>query len=222
MSQGSPELNDIALQYREVLETVDAWFARCKLEAGDHIRCDKGCSSCCRGLFDITLLDAYLLQMGFLQLPETRRRQVLVKVQQRLRQLQRQWPGFMHPYVLNGMPDHVWTEMPEEDQTPCPLLGDDGSCLVYAWRPLVCRQHGLPNIDLSGTHFSELYCNLNFSGADPLVMPRLRWQFQRLFEQEMALFGAFTSALFGAPVNEADTFIPTALLIDFSRILNCS
>jgi Fe-S-cluster containining protein len=214
----SSRLEDIALQYKRVLETVDAWFARCKGKAGELIRCDKGCCSCCRGLFDITLIDAYLLQIGFSQLPEVDRRQVLVKAEDRLRQLKQQWPGFAHPYVLNSMPDHVWTEMPEEDQTPCPLLGEDGSCLVYAWRPLVCRQHGLPNIDLSGTRFSELYCSLNFAGVDPFTMPQIRGEFQKLFEQEMALFGAFTSALFGAPINEADTFIPTALFIDFSRI----
>jgi len=211
-------LDDIALQYKRALETVDAWFARCKVEADAHIRCDKGCSACCRGLFDITLLDAYLLHLGFLQLPESLRCQVSVKAQDRLRQLQRQWPDFTHPYLLNAMPDHVWTEMPEDDEIPCPLLGADGSCLVYAWRPLVCRQHGVPNIDLSGTRFSELYCSLNFAGVDPLAMPQIRGEFQKLFEQEMALFGAFTSALFGAPINEADTFIPTALLIDFSRI----
>lgn len=214
----SSRLDDIALQYKGVLETVDAWFSRCKVEVGELILCDKGCSSCCRGLFDITLIDAYLLQLGFSQLPETRRRQVIGKAEDRLRQLQQQWPDFTHPYVLNSMPDQVWTEMPEEDQTPCPLLGEDGSCLVYAWRPLVCRQHGLPNIDLSGACFSELYCTLNFEGFDPLAMPQIRGEFQRLFEQEMALFGAFTSVLFGAPINEADTFIPTALLIDFSRI----
>lgn len=214
----SLRLDDIALQYKGVLETVDAWFSRCKLEVGELILCDKGCSSCCRGLFDITLIDAYLLQLGFSQLSETRRRQVIDKAEDRLRQLQQQWPDFTHPYVLNAMPDQVWTEMPEEDQTPCPLLGEDGSCLVYAWRPLVCRQHGLPNIDLSGACFSELYCTLNFAGIDPLAMPQLRGEFQRLFEREMELFGAFTSVLFGAPINEADTFIPTALLIDFSRI----
>lgn len=217
MFQRSLGLDAIALQYQQVLETVDAWFARCKVGAGELIHCEKGCSACCRGLFDITLLDAYLLQLGFSQLPESSRLQVTAKAQDQLRQLQQKWPGFTHPYLLNSMPDHVWTEMPEGDETPCPLLGEDGSCLVYAWRPLVCRQHGLPNIDLSGTHFSELYCTLNFAGLDPLAMPQLRGEFQRLFDQEMALFGAFTSVLFGDSVNEADTFIPTALLIDFSQ-----
>jgi hypothetical protein len=33
--------------------------------------------------------------------------------------------------------------------------------------------------------------------------------------KEMALFGAFTTELFGTPVNEADTFIPAVLFIDF-------
>jgi Fe-S-cluster containining protein len=217
MTKDVSALDAIALQYRGLLETVDAWFARCKTEAGEAIRCEDGCSACCRGLFDITLLDAYLLQLGFSQLPHYRQKQVVDRAENRLRQVQAKWPDFAHPYLLNAMPDHVWTEMPEDDETPCPLLDEKGSCLVYAWRPLVCRQHGLPNIDLSGTHFSDLYCSLNFADVDPLSMPQLRWRFQHLFNQEMTLFGAFTAALLGAPVNEADTFIPTALLIDFSR-----
>lgn len=211
-------LETIALKYRQLLETVDAWFARCKMEADEHIHCDKGCSACCRGLFDITLLDAWLLRYGFLQLPAPRRLEVIAKAEQRLRQLQAQWSWFNHPYLLNRMPDHLWTEMPEDDQTPCPLLDEDGSCMVYAWRPLICRQHGIPNIDTSGTCFSELYCTLNFTSVNPLFMPQIRGEFQRLFEQEMALFGAFTYELFGRSLNEADTFIPTALLIDFARI----
>lgn len=35
---------------------------------------------------------------------------------------------------------------------PCPLLGEDGRCLVYAHRPLVCRLIGLPMLtDLGET-----------------------------------------------------------------------
>jgi Fe-S-cluster containining protein len=216
MPGNAPVLDALALQYRRLLETVDAWFVRSGQRVGEQIRCSEGCSGCCRGLFDITLLDAYLLQVGFSHVQGRQRQQVLARAKARLHKLQRQWPDFGPPYLLNALPDFLWTEMPEDDLTPCPLLDENGSCLIYDWRPLICRQHGLPNIDLSGTSFSDLYCTLNFPGTDPLAMPEFRWDFRGLFEQEMALFGAFTTELFGAPVNEADTFIPTALFIDFS------
>ena len=204
--------------YRALLETVDAWFARCLETAGRHIQCRPGCSGCCRGLFDITLMDAALLRRGFELLPEMVRAPVLEKARARLAELQERWPGFGPPYLLNHLPDEAWTEMPEEDATPCPLLGEDGRCLVYAFRPMTCRLHGLPNIDLSGESFSDAYCTLNFADVDPLVLSELRWTFRRTFAAEIRLFGEFTTALLGAPRNEVDTFIPLALLMDFKDI----
>lgn len=211
------DIHRILAEYRALLETVDAWFARCAREFGRQVQCRPGCSRCCRGLFDITLLDARLLRQGFEQLPAATRTTVLRKAQARLTELQRLWPGFSAPYLLNVLPDALWTEMPEDDPTPCPLLGDDGRCLVYPWRPMTCRLHGLPNIDRSGESFSDAWCTLNFVGIDPLPLPELRWTFRQAFETELRLFGEFTGRLLGAPRNELDTFIPLALLIDFEN-----
>ena len=212
------EVSAILDDYRALLETVDAWFARCLETAGRHIQCRPGCSGCCRGLFDITLMDAALLRRGFELLPGTVRAPVLAKARARLDELQERWPGFGTPYLLNHLPDAAWTEMPEEDATLCPLLGEDGRCLVYAWRPMTCRLHGLPNIDLSGESFSDACCTFNCAAVDPLSLPELRWAFRRTFEAELQLFGEFTSRLFGAPRQELDTFIPLALLMDFTAI----
>ena len=205
--------------YRALLEELDAWFAACldRIEPG-LIRCGAGCSACCRGLFDITLLDARLLQEGFRRLPEGVRGAVLSRARPRLVELAERWPGFGPPYLLNNLPDEEWTEMPEDDETPCPLLGDDGLCLVYAWRPMTCRLHGLPNIDISGESFADSWCSLNFVDRNPLEQPELRWGFRDNFTREILLFREFTRHLLGYPLNELDTFIPTALFIDFETI----
>jgi len=209
-------METLLVAYRDLLASVDAWFDRCAASAGaEDIRCRRGCSGCCRGLFDITLLDARLLQRGFLRLPEAVRQAVLERARPRLAELHRRWPGFSAPYLLNAMPDEEWTEMPEDDETPCPLLDGNGLCLVYDYRPMTCRLHGLPNIDRSGESFSDEYCTLNFPDTDPLKMPSLRWDFRRTFEAELRLFREFSTRLLGFPVNELDTFIPTALFIDF-------
>ena len=210
-------MEEILHQYQTLLGTVDAWFARAQQSAGDQVRCVRGCSACCRGLFDISLLDARLLQAGFAKLPEAVRAPVLVKAQERLAQLQAKWPGFAHPYTLNHLPDAEWTEMPEDDETPCPLLVD-GQCLVYEHRPMVCRAHGISHIDHNGEIFDDSWCTRNFPDADPLTMNELRWHFRRTYEDEIQLFHRFTAHLFGTPRNELDTFIPTALLIDFDNL----
>ncbi len=211
------KLEPVLADYLELLQRVDGWFARCLEGYGEQISCSQGCSACCRGLFDITLLDACLLQKGFERLAAPVRQAVHGKARQRLVQLQGEWPDFAPPYTLNHMPDGQWTEMPEDDQTPCPLLGDDGLCLVYDFRPMICRLHGIPNVDRSGESFSDDWCTLNFQGLAPLQEARLRWDFRAAFEQELALFDRFGRELFGGALNELDTFIPTALLIDFEH-----
>lgn len=207
---------NLLYEYRLLLEELDTWFAACLATAAPGvIRCSAGCSACCRGLFDITLLDARLLQEGFRQLPEQVREQVLDRARPRLAELAARWPGFGPPYLLNVLPDELWTAMPEEDETPCPLLGPDGRCLIYAWRPMTCRLHGLPNIDLSGESFAATWCSLNFVDQDPLERKELRWGFRDHFTREILLFREFARRLLDFPVNELDTFIATALFIDF-------
>jgi len=209
-------MESLLRRYRILLEEIDGWFDRCVERTGPElIACRKGCSACCRGLFDITLLDARLLREGFNTLAPQVRADVLKKARPRLAELAARWPGFGPPFLLNRLPEEEWSDMPEDDMTPCPLLDAEGRCLVYAWRPMTCRLHGLPNIDLSGESFADTWCTLNFVGTDPLSMKELRWAFRDNFTREIELFREFTALLTGTPINELDTFIPTALFIDF-------
>ena len=206
----------IVNQYRQLLQQADDWFDHCLDVQGQQMACRRGCSGCCRGLFDITLLDAYLLQQGFNTLTTEQQNGVLALVDQRVHQLQHQWPEFQSPYILNHLPHQQWQEMPEDDLTPCPLLDADGLCMVYQYRPLTCRLHGVPHVDIDGELFSESYCSLNFTDIDPLTLNELRGSFRQLFRREVELLSQFSLQLTGRSQTELDTFIPTALLIDFS------
>jgi Fe-S-cluster containining protein len=210
-------MKTILQKYGSLLASVDRWFANCCARAGHEIACARGCSSCCRGLFDITLLDACYLKTGFDQLEEDTRRLVLEKAKRWLEVIRQTWPGFDAPYILNIRPEADWQAlMSEDDQTPCPLLSDSGECLVYDYRPMTCRLHGIPNIDLSGEHFSDEWCTRNFTGTDPLAIKELRWEFANCFQTELSIFKQFTAKQFKQSFNELDTFIPLALLMDFA------
>jgi len=209
-------MQDILTEYRQLLRGIDGWFARCIEQSGDQIACRQGCTGCCRGLFEISLLDAALLQSGFALLTDSVKEQVLDKAQARVADLQLRWPEFQAPYILNRLPHDDWLQMPENDLSPCPLLGADGLCLVYDARPLTCRLHGLPNIDCSGESFSDDWCTLNFIDSNPLQVPALGYPFRDAFAREFDLLGLFARQVTGQRQLELDTFIPSALLIDFS------
>ncbi|MDD2500369.1 MAG: YkgJ family cysteine cluster protein [Geobacter sp.] len=212
------EVVTILNRYQELLFEVDTWFTGCSLVAGNQIACQRGCSACCRGLFDITLLDARLLRDGFEQLPQNVQQVVLAAAQQNIAGIRNRWPDFDQPYLFNSYPEEEWDlVMPEEDETPCPLLGQDGLCLVYKHRPMTCRLNGIPMVDTSGEILFDEWCSLNFIDVDPLKMQELRFRFNDIFTQEQLLFREFSRRLFGKPFNELDTVIPAAVLIDFNN-----
>ena len=205
--------------YATLLASVDRWFADCCTDAGGEIACARGCSACCRGLFDITLLDACYLKIGFDRIGEGNRRVALEKANRSLELIRVSWPEFDTPYILNVRPEEEWQVlMSDDDQTACPLLSESGGCLVYDYRPMTCRLHGIPNIDLSGEFFSDEWCTMNFPGANPLANKELRWDFKNCFQAELEIFKQFTAKLFNQSFNEIDTFIPMALLMDFDAI----
>ena len=211
-------MTSILASCRHLYGEVDDWFAACLQAGGTTLACRGGCSSCCRGLFDITLLDAWLLKEAFATLPGETRNQVLDRCRPRLVELQNRWPALKNPYLLNALPEMEWQEMPEDDLTPCPLLDDRGYCLVYDARPLTCRLHGLPNIDVSGEDFDGTTCTLH--PGDPRTLPDeiLHWRFREVFEQEVKLFQRFAKRLTGTSWHELDTFIPLALLADYDEV----
>jgi hypothetical protein len=56
---------------------------------------------------------------------------------------------------------------------------------------------------------------MNFIDLDPVELEGLRAPFDAMFRQEVSLFRDFTGELLKQRMSELDTFIPTALLIEF-------
>ena len=217
-----PASLDLLCQYRRLLAAVDAWFAGCLQHTGAHIRCAEGCSACCRGLFDITLLDALLLQEGLRTLSPAVQEAVRFKAKGFLPVLRRRWPGFAAPYLLNTRPAAEWPRLLDAaDEVPCALLDAAGACRIYPFRPLTCRLHGLPLVDRSGEIFEEQWCTRNFTGVDPLALEKLRGDFRDLFSEEVRLLRRLALHLTGRPLAELDTLIPCALLVDSGAYEGC-
>jgi Fe-S-cluster containining protein len=212
-------MNELLDSYGALLGEVDAWFQRSLQLHPDLIACHNGCSECCRGLFDITLLDAFYLKQGFDRLSEQVKSQIVKSATSRLDGLSGLNPSFVEPWILNGIPEDDWDAlMPEEDETPCLLLSENGGCLVYEHRPMTCRLNGIPLIDDSGEELFDEWCTLNFTEEDPRHFTDLRFGFTELFNQELLLFRELVRHLTGAVRNEVDLFIPAAVVMERNKI----
>ena len=147
-----------------MIAIIDAVTGQAVSASGHHLACQPGCSPCCFGPFAITQLDAWRLKEGLRELGKWKSAKVAAMRQRAGEAVSEQ--------ALRFPPDRVGIFLDETDESgfyssfseaPCPALDPDtGSCLLYAWRPIVCRTHG-PPLSLSGQTYPP--CPLCFRGA---------------------------------------------------------
>lgn len=140
-------------RYRTLLQRLDTWFAEGMARHGTVIPCRQGCTACCHGPFDISAADAELLREGLATLPTHDRAEIRVRGELLLTRMRALAPGWGPPWAIDDLGEDGFDRLAESlADEPCPLLGDDGACRVYAHRPLVCRLIGLPMLtDLGET-----------------------------------------------------------------------
>jgi len=132
-------------RYRTLLERLDRWFAEAMAKRGSVIPCRAGCTACCHGPFDISPADAELLREGLAALPAPERAAIRARGERLLGRMRELVPGWGAPWDVDAIGEAAFDRMAEAlASEPCPMLGENGKCGVYAHRPLVCRLIGLP------------------------------------------------------------------------------
>lgn len=116
-----------------------------------HIQCGPGCSDCCHQSFAVSALEGEWLREGLRAAPEAVRADILARA------------GTWRPGA----------------KLPCPVLGDDGRCRLYAHRPRICRKYGIPLWHPDRPHEVRT-CPKNFRGvadidAELVLDPQARW-----------------------------------------------
>jgi uncharacterized protein len=130
----------VLAHYRALAAKVDGFVARVGARHGAELRCAPGCDGCCRTRLTVTAVEAAALAEEVAALPAAARA--------RLREV---------------------AGRPVDPGAPrCAALDDDGRCLVYPARPLVCRSHGVPiRLARPGGLATVEACALNFTGTGP-------------------------------------------------------
>jgi Fe-S-cluster containining protein len=143
-----------ALQDKVAAFTRGAWE-----RAREQMACRRGCDSCCSVWLSVSQVEAAELRAGLAALPFAARAEVAERGR---RELARE----AQPTTQPGAAPR------------CALLESDGSCAVYAHRPLVCRTQGhalryppgfIPVAAVRArTSTGEItHCPLNFSEVPP-------------------------------------------------------
>lgn len=199
----------------EFLAGVEEWFARLRSKQGGRMKCGRGCSLCCRGLFDISLPDALLLAEGLSLLPQevmSRVKEAAIRIQDGIAKTAPELPP---PHFLHVLSEEKIDAIVDGAQCPpCALLGADGQCLVYKNRPLACRLEGAPMVDLHDGLFGD-WCELNFTdGVPDAALADLTLDYCRLQETEQLATEILSETALNDCRADVTVFIPS-IVADF-------
>lgn len=139
-------------RYLDIVAAVDIEFSRNRRLHGEKIRCATGCTDCCHHPFHVTKIEAAHISEGVQRL-DPRTREVL---EARSREYLE-----AHQKLVA---DHG--EPPPGTRLACPAL-DQGVCVIYEFRPLMCHKFGMPiyNPEKPGQIFA---CELNFKDGEEI------------------------------------------------------
>ena len=158
------------------------WFDRAHAALLNDLPCRRGCSQCCIGLFPITLLDQQELRRGLRSLPEVQRRSIEETAALQVEIIEESAPKLTRNRFIDHWPDCEVDSLVERYRAlPCPALNLDGSCSLYAFRPLACRSMGIPSEAEGSVHGA---CAVQTSVPLIRLSRSLRQEEDRLAEEE--------------------------------------
>jgi Fe-S-cluster containining protein len=133
------------IPFSSLHDRTTRWFARAHAALLEALPCRRGCSACCHGPFAITVLDVLELRRGLASLDPSVRRGLDERARAQVAAFDAADSRLRESPFLDGWNDADQDALAERfTELPCPALGADGSCLVYAHRPVTCRTMGIP------------------------------------------------------------------------------
>lgn len=178
------EMDVLFENYKKLLQKIDRFCDDSVGAYGNDLVCRKGCSSCCRHL---SLFPVEAMHIRF---------------------------------AIDGLDDEIIeiirkkaVDLIDEPDGECPLL-DEGLCLLYQVRPIICRTHGLPVLVRSDQGTAVDYCPLNFtSGRKPDSKHIL--DIEQVNTTLVTVNGLFVRAAFDEGELPERFLLSEALLLDF-------
>ena len=156
---------------RELIQIVDAALAEATQRAGEWLACRPGCTQCCIGPFPISQLDAARLRTGLAELEKgdpQRAERIRARAVDVIARCSERFPGNAETGILDDNDAAQAAFDTFADDEPCPALDPEtGTCDLYRFRPMTCREFGPPvRVDDHGENGLSV-CELCFQGATP-------------------------------------------------------
>jgi Fe-S-cluster containining protein len=185
--------------YRELLEQLDQWFQFARDRYPGVIPCRPGCAACCHGPFDISAADVLLVRAGVQALPDEQQRAVRQRADALVTRMREEEPGWDGGAIGDIGEDRFDALADRLADVPCPCLDEDGACLIYQYRPLVCRTMGL-SMETRGDRIIENACPIQDRFPAYATMAPQPFDLESLEAVELACLEGASVELFGSPL----------------------
>ncbi|MDY0163823.1 YkgJ family cysteine cluster protein [Desulfobotulus sp.] len=139
-------------QYEVLVASAEKAFNRVRELHPEAVRCATRCSDCCHALFDLSLVEALYINQKFSEtFSGAKKHAILERANRADRKIYRikkdavkaRDEGVSEVEILGRM---------SMERVPCPLLGEDDTCELYAFRPITCRLYGIPTSSNGVSH----------------------------------------------------------------------
>lgn len=200
------DLSPIFQSYETLRNEADAIFNRVSGLCPGLVKCGRGCSDCCHALFDLSLVEAMRLNQAFARAFEygPERSAILERAGEADRRLTRLKRGMFRAERDGSGPEEIMARAAHE-RIRCPLLDDNGDCLLYEERPIICRLYGIP-LDIGG---KSHVCG--FSGFDRgEAYPAARLS---KIQERLEAMSAQIGKTIGSRFDLADVYVPLSMAL---------
>jgi Fe-S-cluster containining protein len=131
-------------KYEALVAKAESVFEQVKSKFPEGVKCKEGCSDCCHALFDLTLIEALYMNYRFNQKFEGKAKNDLIEkanvADRKIYKIKKE--AFRS--TQKGKEEETVVKEVGQKRIPCPLLGDNDLCEMYAFRPIACRVYGIP------------------------------------------------------------------------------
>lgn len=201
-----PNLEFFFKQYEEIVEKVEAAFEKVKNEYPDLVKCKTGCSDCCHALFDLTLIEAMYISQKARECFSGQTFIDLLEIANRADRKIYKIKKSAHEDLHKGKNEVDILGRMALERVRCPLLNDDDTCRMYAYRPITCRIYGIPTVNNGMSHT----CGLSgFKEGESYPTLKMEQLYQMLYD----LSASFVESIDTRFIKMADMLVPLSMAI---------
>ncbi|NFL87368.1 YkgJ family cysteine cluster protein [Clostridium botulinum] len=159
--------SSIGVRLEKLYQKIDTRIAEHYKNSNKKPPCRKGCSNCCYQFFEISDFEFMYILEGLSKVDNDTLNQILNRVMYLWNQFNSLYPELSKQYSVSVeikdpqyLFDYYNNPLRGKINLPCIFLDpNDGGCLIYEYRPLVCHTHGVSyeRTDLKGRTCNKIW-----------------------------------------------------------------